>query len=270
MHPLVLSFSNYPSKENPLCKTTYSPELQLIVILIFTYAYVYLLHGPSQKPPESTSSIGSRGRRVSIVYYYHLQVSFHKHFQTWRQHHFGTPALKARELYGPSWNREIEGRGGGVPMPVWIEQLLRSFAQGKYFTNQALFWFCKCGLPISLGTHTQHSVCTHGRKRKSLAMWLGLLGRSTYPQLALTRTFVAILKSRKAVKQEKRGKKKARAAASWPCKSTGILLTIFNWKIFIIYQFVCSTNNNNRSSTRTTRAGAKRSRNRKKKRKSHS
>jgi len=39
-------------------------------------------------------------------------------------------------------------------------------------------------------------------------MWLGLLGRSTYPQLALTRTFVAILKSRKAVKQEKRGKRR--------------------------------------------------------------
>lgn len=35
-------------------------------------------------------------------------------------------------------------------------------------------------------THKLYSVCTHVRKRKSLAMWLGLLRRSTYPPLTLT------------------------------------------------------------------------------------
>lgn len=175
--------------------------------------------------------------------------------------------LQARELCDPGWNRRRKRRrsyswrrrrtGSSNACMNWTIAVLRSFAQSKYFTNQALFWFCKCGLPISLGTHINSTPCVH--MDESASHWQCGLACSGDLHIHHSHShFVAI----------KIGKKKARAAASWPCKSArGILLTIFNWKIFIIYQFVCSTNNNNRSSTRTTttRAGAQRSRNKKEK-----
>lgn len=192
-------------------------------------------------------------------------MSLHKHFQTWRQHrqlqqqqqsHNTTLAQSqgARE-YIQIYIRNRRRRRS--PVPVWIEQLLRSFAQSKYFTNQALFWFCKCGLPISLSTHihTLQSMCTHERKRKSLAMWPPLeiyIHTTHHTPRTQTNAHVTI--------------KKAEKGGSCLCKSARAVLrvlTIFNWKIFIIYQFVCSTNNNNRSSTRTTRQATT-------KRKSHS
>jgi len=129
VHPLVVSATlqlstqiKFPPQEDwlPRAPANCNPHIYLCIHMCAC----------SIVAPKNTS-IGSRGRRASIVYYYHLQVSFHKHFQTWRQHHRhssskpGSCATQVGIEDGNGGGAIAEGGGGrGAPMPVWIEQLL--------------------------------------------------------------------------------------------------------------------------------------------------